>query len=405
MKRLWWGSAAVGCLVLAWAAYVNPAAAVLVLGSGVLLGASYLYFVYFGRPSQAATLEQVRDNKWHTVDLGPKTRSSDASPYALFFRRGHSKNLLIQFSGGGACWDGHTAHNPITLRSVIFGYTRELKGFYFKTVTRLFPAALGGIADNRDPKNAFRDWNVVFIPYSTGDMHVGNTSNTYVHRGKALEVHHKGRNNCRASLDWVYANFRAAEKIMVSGESSGAWASAFYAPFIAERYPTAKIYCLSDGVGVVSRRWRDIFDNVWKADSSQSLGFEIATDPFEDSLLRRTDSRNQRIKYLHSNTLYDDTLTRFSAALNQLPIETTQFIDQWAANTKASTRRLSKSKLIYHYFLTDWGHDARRHTTQHTLTTNEYYHKCSAEGVSFADWLRRNVVEDEGLSLGKSLLD
>ncbi|WP_432995403.1 pectin acetylesterase-family hydrolase [Dactylosporangium sp. CA-233914] len=319
-------------------------------------------------------------------------------------RRGKSNNLLIQFSGGGACWDATTASKPITFLSVLWGYTRELKAYYFNSVTRLFPKALGGIADSHDAENAFRDWNIVFIPYSTGDLHIGDTTNTYTHRGKPVSVHHNGRNNCLASLDWVFANFNDMDKVMVSGESSGAWASAFYAPTVAAHYAGQRIYCLSDGVGLTSDRWSELADTVWKADSSKNLGFTIGTDIFEDALLRRTDSASLNIKYLHSNTLYDDTLTRFSAALNHLPIDTTAFIDEWAAGTAASVKRLDGSHLDYNYFLTDWGHNVKRHTTQHTLTTSEYYKKCTADGLSFAEWLKVNVIDDEKLSLGTRLL-
>jgi hypothetical protein len=155
---------------------------------------------------------------------------------------------------------------------------------------------------------------------------------------------------------------------------------------------------------MVSNRWSEILDTVWKADSARTLGFEIGTDLFEDSLLRRTDSGPRNIKYLQSNTLYDDTLTRFSAAINELPIDTTDFIDEWAANTKKSMKRLSEASLDYNYFLTDWGHNTKRHTTQHTLTTNEFYHKCTADGVAFSEWLKMNVIDDKDVSLGARLL-
>jgi pectinacetylesterase len=394
----------VGGGLIAGGLYLNFLATALFVASVLILGILYVYFIFFGRPSEATTLDQVRDHKWHTVTLGGNTRSSDGSEYVLYVRRGESKNLLIQFSGGGACWDGKTAARPITPASVLSGYTRELKAFYFKSLTRLFPAGLAGITKRRDSENAFREWNVVFIPYSTGDIHVGNTTNTYTYKGKSFEVHHNGRNNCLASLEWVYANFKGVEKVLVAGESSGAWASAFYAPQIADQYSDRKLYCLSDCVGLASNRWSEIVDTVWKADSAKALGFEIGTDIFEDSLLRRLDSKQRNIKYLHSNTLYDDTLTRFGAAFNDSPIDTTEFIDDWSANTKKSMQRLSEAGLDYNYFLTDWGLNTKRHTTQHTLTTNEFYHKCTADGVSFSEWLRRNVIDDESVSLGSRLL-
>ncbi|MEU0478763.1 pectin acetylesterase-family hydrolase [Streptosporangium sp. NPDC006013] len=399
----WVGAAAV-CALVAWGLAMNPLAAATAIAAVSLLAFLYLYFIKFARPSEVAGLHEATDNEWHTVKLGSSTKSSDRSDYAVYVRRGASENLVIHFSGGGACWDGITASRPITLAGALRGYTRELKMFYFKSLTKLFPAALGGIADQRDTQNAFRDWNFVFIPYSTGDLHVGDVTNTYTHNGKNIVVHHNGRQNSKAALDWVYKNFPAAGKVMVSGESSGAWASAFYAPQVADHYAESKVYCLSDGVGIVSARWRELLDDIWKSDSANTLGFEIRTDVFEDSLIRRTDSVTRDIKYLHSNTLYDDTLTRFDAALNQKSTETDDFIDDWAANTKASVKRIRDADIRYDYFLTTWGHNPKRHTTEHTLTTNEFYNKCTADGVSFSEWVKRNVIDDEDVSLGRSLL-
>lgn len=363
----------------------------------VALVIAYVYFVRFGRPSAVESVADIRDHEWHTVDLGSGTISADGSKYAIFVREGESENLLIQFSGGGACWDDVTARKPIRLRKVLLGYTRELKVFYFDSLTRLFPKALGGIADRQDQENAFRDWTVVFIPYSTGDLHVGDTTADYA----GIKVHHNGRDNVEAALAWVFANVKDPGKVLVSGESSGAWASAFYAPAVAAHYTGRRIYCLSDGVGLRSGRWGELLHTTWKAD----LTFEVGSDVYEDALLRRTDEAAAGIRYLHSNTLYDDTLTRFAAALNHTPVDTTAFIDDWAAGTVASVKRLDASGLDYHYFLTDWGHNAKRHTTQHTLTTSAFFKKCTADGVSFADWLRVNVIDDGSLSLGARLLE
>lgn len=191
---------------------------------------------------------------------------------------------------------------------------------------------------------------------------------------------------------------------MVSGESSGAWGSAFYAPMVADHYADKRIYCLSDGAGIVSSRWPELVDRVWNADSARRLGFQVRDDVYHDALAHRTDGVERTIKYLHANTLYDDTLTRFDAALNGLPTATDRFIDDWASNTRASMRRLSESGLDYHYFLTDWGHNVRRHTTAHTVTTNELFHRCESEGVAYAQWLKMNVIDDDDLSLGEGLL-
>ncbi len=394
---------AVGVAVL-WCLVVYPWPTIVTLVGLVLLVAAYLYAVHFRPPGRVSTLAEVSDRRWHSVALGPTTVSGDGSRYALYVRRGTTPHVIIHFSGGGACWDDHSAARPITPLRVARGYTRDLRAFYFASLTRLFPTGLTGLANRRDPSNAFRDWTIVFIPYSTGDLHVGDTVRTYTGRRGAFDVHHNGRNNVTAALAWVFENLPDPGKVLVSGESSGAWASAFYAPVVADHYAGTPVYCLSDGVGIRSTRWPELLDDVWRAETAARLGFEIGTEPYEDALVHRLDDRARDITYLHCNTLFDDTLPRFGAALDRRSTATDAFIDDWAAGTRRSIATLADADLRYRYFLTDWGHHATRHTTAHTITTNSLFTRCTADGVSFADWLRRTVVDDENLSLGAHLL-
>ena len=373
--------------------------------AGILIaGFLYLNFIFFARPDEVEKVDLVPDNEWHTVPFKGNTMCSDGSEFAIFVKKGASKNFLIHFSGGGACWDDTTCSKPISLMSAFDGDSKDLKSFYFPSLFKIFPKALSGLVDNEDPKNAFRDWNIIFIPYCTGDMHIGNITNSYTFNGKKFEFHHNGRNNSLAALEWVFSNFKEADKIMVSGESAGAYGSAFWTPFVADHYSGKKIYQLSDGALLTSNRWKEILDTVWKSESAGFLGFKIGEDIFEDALVHRTDSVKRRIKYMHSNTLYDDVLTKFGAALNHTPTTANKFIDDWSGNTRASMNRLHKAGIDYSYFITDWGYDPVKHATAHTLTTNELYNNCKADGISYAEWLKRNVIDDESLSLGEKLL-
>lgn len=371
----------------------------------VVLGFLYLFFIYFAAPDKVAKADEATDREWHTVPFKGNTMCSDGSEFAIYVRKGTSKNVMIHFSGGGACWDDTTCANPISLKSIFDGNSRNLKSFYLSSLLRFFPKALSGIADNDNPTNAFHDWTIVFIPYCTGDLHIGNVTTTYTYEGKKFKIHHNGRNNSLAALNWVFSNFKEADKILVSGESAGAYASAFWTPFVADHYSGKKIYQLSDGALLSSKRWKDILDNVWKSESEVFMGFQIDKDIFEDALLNRTDSVKRNIKYLHSNSAYDDVLTDFSAALNHTPTNSNRFIDDWSANTRASMNRLSQSGLDYNYFISDWGYNAAKHGTQHTMTTNAFYYNMKADGITYAEWLKKNIIDDKPLSLGKKLIE
>lgn len=364
----------------------------------------YLNFVYFARPAVITAITEADDREWRQVPLGGETRCSDGSEYSLLVRKGITNDVLIQFSGGGACWDDATCTAPVTWSSVFEDPTdRNLSSFYLPDVPFVFPRILSGPLDAGDDANPFKDWNMVFVPYCTGDLHVGNVSRTYVRDGQQTEVHHNGRKNSQASLDWVFANFPHPGKVVVSGESAGAWASAFWAPTVARRYPGQSIYQVSDASLMASPRWPEIMGDVWRSEYESVLGFAITGDLFEDALLRRADPVNSRIIHLHSNTLFDSILPKFSAVLNHQPTTTNAFIDNWSTDTRASMARLASSGLDYRYFLTDCLYDAATHTTPHTMA-GRAFHTCTADQVSFAQWLDRNINADTPLSLGEQWL-
>ncbi len=383
--------------ILKWAAFS-------IIGV-LLVGFLYLYFIFFARPDEVVKIDEAHDNKWRTVSFKGQTMCSDGSEFAIFVKRGKSKNFLIHFSGGGACWDDPSCGQPISLKSVFDEGSGDLQSFYLPSMLPVFPKAVSGLGDSENVTNPFRDWNIVFIPYCTGDLHIGNVTNSYTFNGKKFEIHHNGRNNSLSALEWVFSNFKEADKIMVSGESAGAYASAFWTPYIADHYSGKKIYQLSDGSLLTSDRWKGILDTVWRSESTRFFGFQIDKDIFEDALIHRSDSVKRQIKYLHSNTIYDDVLTRFSAALNHKPTNSNKFIDEWSMNMRASMNRLRKADIDYNYFLTDWGLDSTKQTSPHTMTTNGNYDKCKADGISFSEWLKRNVIDDESLSLGEKLLE
>jgi hypothetical protein len=369
----------------------------------MIIGFLYVWFIFLAPAKEIHSFGEIKDTELHSVVLGGQTMCSDGSPFSILTRKGSSDNLIIHFSGGGACWDSATCAAPITLMSLFDGDSKDLKSFYVANIFRGLPQLITGLFNNEDASNPFKDWNVVYIPYCTGDLHVGNAKNTYSNNGKNFEIHHNGRNNSLAALKWAFSNFENPGKILVSGESAGAYASAFWAPAVARHYSNTKIYQLSDGALLTSNRWNEIMDTVWKAESLSYLNFKIGNDIFEDAMLARKDSMNYMIKHLHSNTVYDKVLPRFSAALNHTSTLTNDFIDTWSINMLSSMNRLDSSGLDYAYFISDCQYNPKNHTTPHTLTGMDY-HQCSADKISFPEWLKKNIIDDEPLSAGARFL-
>jgi len=180
---------------------------------------------------------------WRRVEPGGPTGCADGSPYAFFVRQGDPKRLLVHLQGGGACWSARTC-DP------------EGRPTYDFSVTARDDPSAGarGLLALDEPRNPFAGWTAVFVPYCSGDVHLGDARRRYplVAGARAqprfVEVDHRGRANAGAALVWA-ATHSDPERVFVAGESAGAIASPFWAAQAAERFPEAQIAQLGDAAG------------------------------------------------------------------------------------------------------------------------------------------------------------
>jgi hypothetical protein len=188
----------------------------------------------------ASTTAQATN--WQKVAGGAGTVCSDGSAYSFYVHPGEGgfggrefggRNLLIYFQGGGACWSGPTCNPKL--------------GLYRPNLKEVDPARERGIFDFDNAENPFRNYSVVFVPYCTGDVHLGNRTVTYP--PPTPELHHNGFNNAMSALRWTFANVASPQSIFVAGGSAGAMASPFYAGRIADHYKDARVVQLGDSAG------------------------------------------------------------------------------------------------------------------------------------------------------------
>jgi hypothetical protein len=154
---------------------------------------------------------------WHEIEL-PDTYCGNQSQYK-FFVNWHegSDDLLVMMEPGGACWDFPGCNG---------------------TLGKLGVANLDGIPDNhmdvwsihsplvrRDGiGNPMQDWNMVFIPYCTGDTHIGSNEVVYQDPDGVLpdlEFWHVGWNNNQIISAWLAETFPSTERLFMGGCSAG----------------------------------------------------------------------------------------------------------------------------------------------------------------------------------------
>lgn len=179
--------------------------------------------------TQAAA--DVRYFTWQAVTLPASSGAScgNGSPYRFFVNRTPlSSNAVVVYEGGGACWDQRacqgigllSASNPTGIPLNHLASLQRQLGIPF--IARIDP--LQWIQTQK--------WNIVFVPYCTGDVHMGHATALYsdADATRPLTYAHRGLANSAAMADWLQANMARPDKLLITGESAGgAGATANYA--------------------------------------------------------------------------------------------------------------------------------------------------------------------------------
>ena len=183
-----------------------------------------------GEVAATAPTTTAAAEAWKRVVAGGDCQCSDGSQFSYFVREASPKKVVFYLQDGGACYSAETCAADNDL------FTRSVEG----------PTGEGGIFDFADDRNPFANHSFVYVPYCTGDVHLGSVTTEYA---PGLTVRHKGSVNATAALDDLAAAFPGATDVVVIGESAGSIAAPLYAGLAADRLPDARIAVLADGSG------------------------------------------------------------------------------------------------------------------------------------------------------------
>lgn len=170
-------------------------------------------------------------------DLGMMCRDSSATGFG--FRRGSNRNILIFLMGGGACFnDENCFSNPSNFSEETF-FNDLVNGTGDKN-------GESGLFSSTNPDNPFLNWTAIFVPYCTGDLHSGDTTNAVV-SGVPTPQQFVGYRNMEIVLD-ILANrgARAANNIVLTGTSAGGFGTINTYGLVADRLAPAPVNLLND---------------------------------------------------------------------------------------------------------------------------------------------------------------
>jgi hypothetical protein len=162
---------------------------------------------------------------------GP-TGCADGSDFSFLVRPGSGANarkVLVDFMGGGACWDeACLSAESIAFQRVPPYVSLVPAGTSTAAAQQLLTQAGYSVAALGNSVPELSTYTYVFVPYCTQDIHLGSCTVDYSdpQTGHTRRVRHNGAQNTRAVMDWVYASFPAAssppETLAFIGCSAGA---------------------------------------------------------------------------------------------------------------------------------------------------------------------------------------
>ncbi len=174
-------------------------------------------------------LASMTTEKWTWVPVeGSHCRDGSSTGFGINVNPA-SKNLVIYLEGGGACFNALTCGmNPANFNSA-----------------SLATAASGGILNRTDTANPVKDWNMVYVPFCTGDVHAGNAPNQTV-TGVTGKQQFVGYVNMTRYLAKLAPAYKDATKILLTGISAGGFGAAANYPQTARAFDPIPVYSLDD---------------------------------------------------------------------------------------------------------------------------------------------------------------
>jgi hypothetical protein len=313
-------------------------------------------------PPSTESAVPVALDQWTAVDPGADCMCMDGSPFELWDRPADPTKVVLYFEGGGACFSAETCDFANSTATVNLDLGTP-------------PSGRGGIFDQSNPENPLADYSMVYVPYCSGDTHIGNKTTEYA---PGLTVRHNGYVNATAGLDHLLETYPDVEELVVAGSSAGAVPTPLFAALAADELPDAHVATFGDSAGAypdVPSVNASIGAGMWGTDTVgpdwpayQALTPEQRSIPglYVQSMLHNPD-----ITYARFDYAFDEVQSFFGGIAGFNPDQLVTLIDQTAAQAETSGVPLAT------YVAPG---------TTHTILGLDEFYEMEVEGVRLVDW-------------------
>ena len=293
---------------------------------------------------------------------------SDGSPFELWQRPADPTKVVLFLEGGGACFSAETCapDSPVFTKNLELGEEPRSSGIF----------------DSGNPENPFADYSIVYVPYCTGDVHLGDRVNEYT---DPLTISHTGFDNASKGLDTVVADYPEIEQLVVAGSSAGSVPAPAFAGLAADALPDAEILAFGDASGAypdvpelnaqIGAEW-GVLANVPDWPVNEGLTAEEFSFP---GLYVQAGTQHPDITFARFDNAFDGVQTFFSGLLGVDASDLLGMID--ATEAQIETAGVPLASYIAP------GDD-------HTILGSDDLYVLEVEGVRFVDFLSTLVDGD-----------
>ena len=336
-----------------------------------------LFFLHYASLAIESSSNTI--GNWQEIKPGGNTMCARGEEFSFFVHPGTVDNIIIDYIGGGACWNSYTCSKDTAtfVDSVDYVKERQRKG-------------LEGFYDKSNPHNPIKDWHHIVIPYCTGDIHWGNNDKRYTdENGQTFNIRHRGAINAKSVLNWIKHSYQSPKKILVTGCSAGAYGSIYWLPHITKHFNRSSTYQLADsGAGIVTKTFfGESFSN-WKA-TDQAVSWIPEIDP------NRMNWNNLTLHDLYKaiGHYYPTvSLSQYSAAQDTIQKFFYEIMggnpELWSKKLLASFNLIDNSTENFNFF--------RSHGENHCILPYDEFYTNTTSGTSFLSWFT-NYINDKSV--------
>lgn len=314
--------------------------------------------------------------EWQKVDLAPETGAvcGNGSPYKFFVNRvAHTRNTVVYMEGGGACWDYESCTGQTGIRGA-----RNPNGIPDDYLDGPATGLVSPFVFRDHPYSRVKtqDWNVVYVPYCTGDIYTGDETAVYedpTGQAAPLVYHHNGVRNVRAVTAWMRENLPAPTQLLMTGCSAGG-AGALTSYHAFRRDSRSRLGFLINDSGPVyptelngplaqnpSQPLLEKIRDAWNTDDpiswyQRDLPFLRASDPgtISTAIARRWPAdRMGHVHFQQDLTYSSYSYEEFYEAIRTDPVQASReekVLDLWAVDTQKLRRQLAQEPNFGGYF-------------------------------------------------------